>query len=159
MSHERFPISPDGYKKLEQELHHMKTVERPRIIAAIAEARAHGDLSENAEYHAAKERQGFIEAKIMDLEAKISRAQIIEVSQIQSEIVQFGASVTIVDEETDEEIVYKLVSDYEADLAKRHISIASPMARAMIGKKAGDSFEVHTPKGTKYYLVVKLEFK
>lgn len=155
---ERFPISPAGYKKLEEELHRLKSVERPAIIIAIAEARAHGDLSENAEYHSAKEKQGFIEAKIADLENKASRAHVIEISQIVSDVVQFGATVKVVDEETDEEIVYKIVSDYEANVAQRHISISSPVARALLGKKAGESIEVITPKGSKYYHIVEFNF-
>lgn len=156
---QRFPITPSGHKKLEAELHKLKTVERPNIINAIAEARAHGDLSENAEYHSAKEKQGFIEAKIADLDAKLSRAHVIDISQIVSDIVQFGATVKVVDEETDEVIVYKIVSDYEANVAERHISISSPVARALVGKKAGDSIEVITPKGSKYYNIVEFSFK
>lgn len=156
---QRFPITPSGHKKLEAELHKLKTVERPSIINAIAEARAHGDLSENAEYHSAKEKQGFIEAKIADLDAKLSRAHVIDISQIVSDIVQFGATVKVVDEETDEVIVYKIVSDYEANVAERHISISSPVARALVGKKAGDSIEVITPKGSKYYNIVEFSFK
>ena len=159
MSNDRFPISPAGYKKLEAELQQLKTVERPAVIIAIAEARAHGDLSENAEYSAAKEKQGFIEAKISDLESKLSRAHVIETSSIESDHIQFGAFVRIIDEETEEEIEYTLVSDYEADLEKKHISIASPVAKALMGKKVSDSIEVHTPKGTKYYEILHVEYK
>ncbi len=155
---QRFPITPIGYKKLEDELHKLKAVERPAIITAIAEARAHGDLSENAEYHAAKEKQGFVEAKIADLESKTSRAHIIEVSQIVSDIVQFGATVKVMDEENDKVIIYKIVSDYEANVAERHISISSPVARALLGKKAGDSIEVITPKGIKYYNIIEFSY-
>ncbi len=156
---QRFPITPSGYKRLEAELHKLKTVERPSIISAIAEARAHGDLSENAEYHSAKEKQGFIEAKIADLEGKLSRAHVIEISTIVSDIVQFGATVRVVNEETNEEIIYKIVSDYEADVAQRHISVASPVARALLGKRVGDSIEVITPKGSVYYEILSFEFK
>lgn len=159
MSNDRFPISPAGYKRLEAELHHLKAVERPAVIMAIAEARAHGDLSENAEYSAAKEKQGFIEAKISDLDSKLSRAHIIESSTIESDHIQFGAFVRIVDEETDEVIEYTLVSDYEADLEKKHISIASPVAKALMGKKVSDSIEVNTPKGIKYYEILHIEYK
>jgi transcription elongation factor GreA len=159
MSNDRFPISPKGHKKLELELQTLKTVERPAIINAIAEARAHGDLSENAEYSAAKEKQGFIEAKILDLESKLSRAHVIDPSTIESDHVQFGAFVRIIDEETEEEIEYTLVSDYEADLEKKHISIASPVAKALMGKKVSDSIEVNTPKGVKYYEILHLEYK
>jgi transcription elongation factor GreA len=156
---QRFPITPSGHKRLEEELHKLKTIERPSIIAAIAEARAHGDLSENAEYHSAKEKQGFIEAKIADLEAKLSRAHVIDIAKIESEIIQFGATVKVVDEDTEEELIYKIVSDYEADVARRHISISSPVACALIGKRIGDSIEVITPKGSIYYEVLSFEFK
>lgn len=156
---ERFPITPEGFKKLEEELSRLKSVDRPAIITAIAEARAHGDLSENAEYHAAKEKQGFIEAKIQDLEAKLSRAHVINISDIESDTVQFGARVTVIDEETEEKIVYRIVSDYEANIELKYISIASPVARALIGKKIGESVEVNTPKGVKYYEVLSVEFK
>lgn len=159
MSEARFPITPEGLARLEQELHQLKTVERPAIIIAIAEARSHGDLSENAEYHAAKEKQGFIEAKILDLESKLSRSHVIDISQIESDTIQFGAYVSIADEESGVEAVYRIVSDYEADLAKKHISISSPMARALIGKKVSESIEVHTPKGLKYYEVLSISYK
>ncbi len=155
----RFPITPEGLKRLEKELHHFKTIERPAIIKAIAEARAHGDLSENAEYSAAKEKQGFIEAKINDLQAKHGRAHVIDIATIESEHVQFGATVKIVDEESEVEIVYKIVSDFEADLDKGHISHASPVAKAMMGKKVGSSVEVVTPKGHKYYEILSVEYK
>lgn len=154
----RFPITPEGFKKLEEELHFLKTVERPKVINAISEARAHGDLSENAEYSAAKEKQSFLETKIQDLESKISRVQVIEISTIKSDTVQFGATVTFVDEETDEELVYKIVSEYEADLSQKLISITSPIAKAALGKKLGDSIEVNTPKGLKYYEIAKLVY-
>src|SRR5476649_2050019 len=117
------PLTIVGAEMLRAELHKLKTVERPKVIASIAEARAHGDLSENAEYHAAKEKQGFIEAKIADLDAKLSRAHVIDIAQVVSEVIQFGATVKVMDEETDEMIIYKIVSDYEANVAERHISI------------------------------------
>ena len=158
MLNDRFPISPAGYKKLEEELHHLRTVERPSIILAIAEARAHGDLSENAEYHAAKEKQSFIEAKISDDESKISRAQIIDPSKVVSKIVQFGATIVVQDEDTYEFMTYKIVSEYEADASKGDISISSPVARAFIGKKVNESVEVNTPKGTKYYIIISLKY-
>jgi transcription elongation factor GreA len=156
---ERFPITPEGHKRLEKELHHFKTVERPAVIKAIAEARAHGDLSENAEYSAAKEKQGFIEAKINDLSGKLGRAHIIDIATIESEHIQFGATVKMVDEESDIEITYKIVSDFEADIAKGHISLASPVAKALMGKKSGSSVEVVTPKGHKYYEILSIEYK
>jgi transcription elongation factor GreA len=158
MSSTRFPVSPAGYKKLEEELQILKSVERPNVIRAIAEARAHGDLSENAEYHAAKEKQGFIEAKIQHLEFKLSAAQIIDVSNLDSNQIQFGAKVTLVDEETKEAANYEIVSEFEADTAKGMISIASPIAKAMLGKKVGEVIEVFTPKGEKYFEVTKISY-
>ena len=158
MSQNRFPISPAGFKKMEDELHLLKTIERHSIISAIAEARAHGDLSENAEYHAAKEKQSFIEAKISDYENKISRAQVIDISQVSSNIIQFGATVEMEDEETDEKITYTIVSEYEADAARKLISVFSPVAKALVGKKVGESIEVGTPKGTKYYHILAFKF-
>ncbi len=158
MAAERFPISPEGFKKLEKELQQLKSVDRPAIINAIAEARAHGDLSENAEYHSAKEKQGFIEAKILDLESKLSRAQILDTTGMVADTVQFGAIVKVVDEEADIEIIYRIVSDYEANVEKKHISIASPIARAMIGKKVGETIEIHVPKGIKYYSVLHISY-
>lgn len=155
----RFPITAEGLKRLEAELLQLKTVERPTIINAISEARAHGDLSENAEYHAAKEKQGFIEAKIADLEAKLSHAYVINTEAVNTDQIQFGATVEILDEESDESVIYTLVSEYESDIEKRHISIASPVARALIGKKVGDSIEVITPKGTRYYEITLVEYK
>jgi transcription elongation factor GreA len=154
----RFPISPEGFKRLQAELHQLKTIERPTVIRAIADARAHGDLSENAEYHAAKERQGFIEAKINDLEGKISLAQIIDISETESDLIQFGATVKILDEESKEHTIITIVSEYEVDVIRKHISITSPMSRAMIGKKAGDSFELITPKGEKYFQIVEIKY-
>jgi transcription elongation factor GreA len=156
---ERFPITPEGFLKLEKELYKLKTSERPAVINAIAEARAHGDLSENAEYHSAKEKQGFIEAKIKDLEDKLSRSHIIKIESINANQVQFGATVRVVDEDTKASIAYKIVSDYEANAGKNHISIFSPMAKALIGKKVGESIEVHVPKGSKYYEIVFIEYK
>ncbi len=151
MSSARFPVSPAGLKKLEEELLALKTVERPAVIRAIAEARAHGDLSENAEYHAAKEKQGFIEAKIQDLEFKKSSAQIIDISKLDPNQVQFGATVTVVDEESNETFKYEIVSEFEADTVRGKISIGSPLAKAMLGKKVGETIEVVTPKGEKYF--------
>jgi transcription elongation factor GreA len=159
MSHKRFPITPEGYKRMEAELQRLKTVDRPSIITAIADARAHGDLSENAEYHAAKEKQGFIEAKISDLEARVARAHVINIEDVKSEVVQFGASVKVVDEETDEETIFKIVGEYEADISKKHISVSSPVAMALMGKRIGESIEVNTPKGIIYYEILHFEFK
>jgi transcription elongation factor GreA len=131
----------------------------PSVIRAIAEARAHGDLSENAEYHSAKERQSFIEGRVLELEDKISRAQIIDVSKLSGKVVKFGATVTLIDEDTDQKAKYQIVGDLEADFAKGRISISSPLARALIGKTTGDTAEVNTPSGGRSYEITKVEFK
>ena len=148
-----------GYKALEDEIRFLKSVERPRIIKAISEARAHGDLSENAEYHAAKEQQGLNESRVAELEDKISRAEVIDVSKLSGDTVKFGATVTVVDEDTDEEAVYQIVGELEADVKGGRVSITSPLARALIGKSAGDTVEVVTPGGGKSYEVLKVEFR
>ena len=155
---ERFPISREGMNKLELELKNLRNVERVNVIKSIAEARAHGDLSENAEYHAAREKQGFIEAKIFELEDKISRAEIIDVAQVRGEEVKYGASIKLFDEDKDNEIVYKIVSEYEADVSKGLISITSPLAKALIGKKVKESLEFNTPKGMKYYQIISVDY-
>ena len=136
----------------------MKTLERPTVIAAIAEARLHGDLSENAEYHAAKDRQGWIEGRIAEIEDKIARAQIIDVSKLSGTQVKFGATVSVVDEDTEESARYQIVGEHEADVRSGKISIASPIARAMIGKETGDVVEVNTPGGVKAYEILKIEW-
>jgi len=148
-----------GYKALEEEIKFLKSVERPRIIKAIAEARAHGDLSENAEYHAAKEQQGLNESRVAELEDKISRADVIDVSKLSGDSVKFGATVTLVDEDTDEEVVYQIVGEVEADVKQGRVSVTSPIARALIGKTEGDSVEVNTPGGGKSYEILNVEFK
>lgn len=147
-----------GLERLEKELKQLKSVERPHIIAAIAEARAHGDLSENAEYSAAKEKQSFIEGRIQELEAVISRAEVIDVQALSGEHIKFGATVTIVDEETEEELRYQIVGDYEADIKRNLISTSAPIGRALIGKKVGTSVEVITPKGARFYEVLTVEY-
>ncbi len=144
--------------KLEIELKHLRSVERVNVIKSIAEARAHGDLSENAEYHAAKEKQGFIEAKISELEDKISRAEIIDISQVRGEQVKYGASIRLLDEDTEKEIAYKIVSEYESDASKGMISITSPLAKALIGKKVNEYFEFNTPKGIRYYKILSVDY-
>jgi transcription elongation factor GreA len=154
---EKIPVTKKGYDAMEVDLRQLKTVDRPAIIQAISEARAHGDLKENAEYHAAKEKQGFIEARIKDLEARIGAADIIDISKLTPDRVKFGCIMTLVDEETDEEISYQILSEYEADLEKKIIAINAPIAKAAIGKKIGDSIEVITPKGEKFYEVLKIE--
>ncbi|MEX0839228.1 MAG: transcription elongation factor GreA [Parvibaculum sp.] len=155
---EKVPMTSEGYKALEDEIRFLKSVERPRIIKAISEARAHGDLSENAEYHAAKEQQGLNESRVAELEDKISRAEVIDVSKLSGDTVKFGAAVTVVDEDTDEEATYQIVGELEADVKKGRISITSPLARALIGKSAGDTVEVVTPGGGKSYEVLKVAF-
>ncbi len=155
---EKFPITKEGYVYLEAEIKRLKSVERPAIIEAIAEARAHGDLSENAEYHTAKDRQGFIESQIIQLEDKYTRAQIIDVSKLEGDRVMFGATVTLADEDTDEEKRYQIVSEVEADLENGRVSLTSPIARALIGKEEGDSIEVSAPGGARGYEILKVEF-
>lgn len=156
---EKVPMTIEGFKKLEAELHRLKVEERPRIIQQISEARDHGDLSENAEYHAAKDAQGLNEAKVADLEDKIGRAEIIDPSQLSGSTVKFGATVTLEDEDSNDKVKYKIVGEDEADVRKGKISINSPIARALIGKSKGDSAEVTTPRGARSYEILKVEFK
>jgi transcription elongation factor GreA len=155
---ERIPMTAAGYKALEDEVSHLKGYERPEIIKAIAEARAHGDLSENAEYHAAKERQAFIEGRVLELEDMLSRADVIDVSSLSGETIKFGATVTLVDEDTDAEVRYQIVGDTESNIKERKISISSPIARALIGKTVGDTVEVAAPGGARSYEVLKVQF-
>jgi transcription elongation factor GreA len=155
---ERIPMTAGGFKALEEEINHLKTVERPSIIRMIAEARAHGDLSENAEYHAAKERQAFVEGRVMELEDKVGRAEVIDVSKLSGTTVKFGATVTVVDEDSDAEMKFQIVGDLEADAKKGRISISSPIARALIGKSKGDTVEVAAPGGAKSYEIMKVQF-
>ncbi len=147
-----------GHLALEDELRRRQQVERPRIIQAIAEARSHGDLSENAEYHSAKEAQSLNEGRIAELEDKLSRAEVIDVSKLSGTTVMFGATVTLVDEDTEEEKTYQIVGEAEADVKSGRVSITSPTARALIGKKVGDSVEVNTPGGGKSYEILKVGF-
>ena len=155
----KIPMTAEGFARLEEELRHLKGVERPAVIRAIAEAREHGDLSENAEYHAARERQSFIEGRVAELEDKIARAEVIDVSKLSGKQVKFGATITVVDEDTDEKNSYQIVGPDEADVGAKRLSITSPLARAVIGKKVGDSVEVTTPNGSKSYEIVKVAFK
>ena len=155
---EKVPMTLDGHAKMMDEIKHLKTVERPRIIRLIEEARAHGDLSENAEYHAAKEQQGWTEARVSELEDKISRADIIDVSKLSGDTVKFGAKITLIDEDTDAKVIYQIVGDSEADGKKGRISISSPISRAVIGKRQGDSVEVNTPGGGKSYEILKVKW-
>lgn len=156
---DKVPMTAEGFVRLEEELKNLKGVERPSIIKAIAEAREHGDLSENAEYHAARERQSFVEGRILELEDKIGRAEVIDVSKLDGETVMFGAKVTLVDDDTEEKAVYQIVGEDESDIKAGRLSISSPLARALIGKKKGDMVEVNTPKGVKTYEIVKVGFK
>lgn len=154
---EKIPMTRQGHEAVEAELKQLKSVERPAIIKAIAEAREHGDLSENAEYHSAREKQSFIEGRIKDLEAVVGLADVIDTSKL-SGAIKFGATVTLVDEETDEERTYRIVGEHEADLEKGFLNIRSPIAAALIGKDEGDSVEVRTPGGVRNYEVVKIEY-
>jgi transcription elongation factor GreA len=156
---EKVPMTAEGYKALDEELKRLKTAERPAVIAAIAEARSHGDLSENAEYHAAKERQGWIEGQIAEIEDKMARAQVIDVTKLSGTQVKFGATVSLVDEDTEEEARYQIVGEHEADVKQGRVSITSPLARAMIGKESGDVVEVITPSGAKAYEITKVEWR
>jgi len=151
-------MTAEGFQALDDELKRLKTLERPTVIAAIAEARLHGDLSENAEYHAAKDRQGWIEGRIAEIEDRMARAQIIDVSKLSGAQVKFGATVSVVDEDTEESARYQIVGEHEADVRSGKISIASPIARAMIGKETGDVVEVNTPGGVKAYEILKIEW-
>ena len=155
---DKIPMTASAYAAIVEEVKHMKTVERPRIIKAIAEARAHGDLSENAEYHAAKEQQGLNEARVAELEDSLSRAEVIDVSKLSGDTIKFGATVKLVDEDTDAESTYQIVGEFEADVKLGKISITSPIARALIGKKVGDSVEVNTPGGGKSYEILEVRF-
>jgi transcription elongation factor GreA len=159
MTMERAPMTIEGFQKLETELQRLKSEERPRIIQLIAEARQHGDLSENAEYHAAKDAQGMNEAKVAELEDRIGRADIVDTTKLSGNTVKFGATVTLVDEDTDDKVKYKIVGDFEASVRDGKISISSPIARALIGKTKNDTVEVTTPKGARSYKLLKVEWK
>ena len=153
------PMTIRGAELLRAELQRLKTVDRPSVITAIAEARAHGDLSENAEYHAAKETQSHNEGRIAELEDKLARADVIDVSKLSGDTITFGATVTLVDEDTDQKKVWQIVGEPEADAKKGRISITSPIARALINKKKGENVEVNTPGGAKAYAIKKIEWK
>lgn len=155
---EKVPMTAAGFESLEAELKKLKSVDRPSVIQAIAEARAHGDLSENAEYHAAKERQSFIESRVMELEDKLSRAQVIDLSKLSGATIKFGATVTLVDTDSDEEQVFQIVGVDEADVKSGRLSVSSPLARALINKTVGDEVEVTAPGGHKTYEILKVQF-
>ena len=156
---DQIPVTKNGFEKLSKELEHLKKVARPEVIEAIAAAREHGDLKENAEYHAAREQQSFVEGRIKELEAVTGRAQIIDPSTLNGDTVKFGATVTIVDEETDEETTYQIVGEYESDFENGKLSMTAPVARALIGKAEGDSVTVKTPKGPRNYEILSVEYK
>ncbi len=156
---EKIPMTVQGHKILNDELTDLKKVQRPEVIQDIAEARAHGDLSENAEYHAAKERQSFIEGRIDELEGVLGLADVIDVTKFSNDIVRFGATVTVVDEDTDEEATYQIVGHYEGDMENNKISLTAPLSRALIGKGVEDSVTVNTPNGGKSYEVLEIEYK
>ncbi len=156
---DKIPMTSAGYTVLETELKHCQQVERPRIIQQITDARSHGDLSENAEYHAAKEQQSLNEGRIAELEDKLARAEVIDVSKLSGDTIKFGATVTLIDEDTDKKAVWQIVGEPEADAKKGRISITSPLARALLGKKKGTSVEVVAPGGAKAYEIVKVEWR
>jgi len=147
-----------GFSRMQEELRRLKSIDRPAVIRAIAEAREHGDLSENAEYHAARERQSFIEGRVLELEDKIARAEVIDVSKLSGAAIKFGATVVLADEETDEETKYQIVGEDEADIKQGLLSVTSPLGRALIGKQVNESVEVTTPRGAKSYEIVKVLF-
>ena len=155
---EKIPMTSEGFTRLEDELRRLKTDERPAIIRAIAAAREHGDLTENAEYHAARERQSFVEGRVAELEDVISRAEVIDTSKLSGDVVRFGANVVVADEDTDDETSYLIVGSHEADIASGRLSVTSPLARALIGKSVGDMVEVTTPRGHKGYEIVKVSY-
>ncbi len=155
---DKVPVTKLGYDAMEKELKELKNVVRPEIIKAIADAREHGDLKENAEYHAARERQSFTEGRIGELEYKIGHAEVIDVAALSGNTVKFGAKVKLIDEETEEEVTYHIVGDDEADLKQRKISYTAPISRALMGKAVGKTVEVTTPKGLKYYEILSVEF-
>ncbi len=156
---ERVPMTADGYQRLEIELKKLKSEERPAVIKAISEAREHGDLSENAEYHAARERQSFIEGRVREIEDKISRAQVIDVTKLSGETVKFGATVTLADEETDEESTYQIVGVDESDIGQGLLSVTAPIARAVMNKSVGESVTVDTPGGSRDFEIVAVEYR
>ena len=155
---ERFPITAAGHAALEAEFLRLQQVERPRIVQAISEARSHGDISENAEYHSAKEAQSHNEGRMLELEKMLQHAEVIDVSKLSGSTVKFGATVTLIDEDTEAEKVFQIVGESEADVKSGKVSITSPTARALIGKKVGDSVEVNTPGGGKSYEILKVDY-
>ncbi len=156
---QKIPMTSEGFVSLEDELRHLKNIARPEVIRAIALAREHGDLSENAEYSAARDRQSFIEGRVGELEDKIARAEVIDVSKLSGKTVKFGAKVSLIDEDTEEKLIYQIVGQDEADVKQGRLAITSPLARALIGKSVGESVEVNTPKGEKAYEITRVRFR
>ncbi len=156
---DKVPMTTGGYEDVVEEAKRLKTIERPAVIKAIEEARSHGDLSENAEYHAAREKQSFIEGRLAELEDKIARAEVIDIAQMSGKVIRFGATVTVADEDTDEESTYQIVGEDEADISAGRLSVTSPLAKALIGRESGDSVDINTPGGAKGYEVVKVIYK
>ena len=152
-------MTPEGHRMIKDDLKRLKEVESPKNVRDIEEARAHGDISENAEYHAARERQSFIEGRVLELEDKISRAEVIDVSKLSGKVIKFGATVTLIDEDTEEKSAYQIVGEDEADIKSKRLAITAPLARALVGKTVGDTVEVTTPGGSKSYEVSKVQFK
>jgi transcription elongation factor GreA len=159
MAADMIPFTTAGYKRLKDELEHLKSFERPKIISEIAEARSHGDLKENAEYHAAREKQSFIEGRIQMLEDQIARANVLDLTGDASGVVKFGAHVSVVDEESGEEKTYHIVGDLEADINENRISMGSPLSKSLMGRREGDTLEVRVPKGIKEYSITKVEYR
>ncbi|MBI3441509.1 MAG: transcription elongation factor GreA [Proteobacteria bacterium] len=155
----KVPITLAGFTQLQEEIKVLKTIDRPNVIQAIAEARSHGDLKENAEYHAARERQSFIEGRIQDLDDRLSRVDVIDPAKMTGTVIKFGATVKIVDEDTSEEHTYQIVGEYEADFERGKLSFTAPLSRALIGKTVGDGIEVKTPKGAKAYEVLTVVYR
>lgn len=156
---DKLPMTVRGFEQLKKELVYLKTVERPAVIKAISDARALGDLSENAEYHAAREKQGFIEGRISEIESKIARAEVIDVSKLSGKSIKFGAIITLYDEEMDEEQTYQITGIDESDIEKGYLSVSSPLAKSLIGKEVGDTIDVKTPSGHKSYEVLSIRFE
>ena len=156
---EKMPITAEGLARLQEELRRLKSVERPEVIRWLEEARTHGDLSENAEYHSARERQSFIEGRVAELEDKIRRAEVIDVSKLSGKAVKFGATVDLVDIDTDEEVTFLIVGAEESDINSGKLSVTSPLARALIGKEVGETVEVATSRGSKVYEILKVRFE
>ncbi len=156
---EKFPISSKGFERLQQEIKQLKHEERPKATQAVATAREYGDLSENAEYDAARHQQSLVEGRILELESKAARAEVIDINKLSGDVIKFGAVVELLDDETEKQITYRIIGEYEADITQKRISIVSPLARALIGKKVGDIVEVTTPKGLKSYEVISVNYQ